>query len=81
MAKRPQPRPRDKAEDFMMERESKRLERLDDGPSRAEMERGPSSAPSRSMRPTARPKKKFADGGMVTSGRAQTSGKGFSGTF
>ena len=64
MARRPTPRPQDKAEDFMMERESKRLERLDDGPSRAEMERG-SSAPGRSPRPMTRPAKKFAKGGKV----------------
>lgn len=64
MARRPTPRPRDKAEDFMMERESRRLERLDDGPSGAEMELGPLSAPSRSLRPQLRPKR-FEEGGKV----------------
>jgi hypothetical protein len=80
MARRPTPRPRDKAEEFINERESRRLERLDDGPSRAEMELGPLSAPSRSLRPQPRPKR-FEAGGMVTGSRAQISGTKFSGTF
>jgi hypothetical protein len=53
---------------------------LDQGPSRAEMELGPLSAPSRSLRPQPRPKR-FEEGGMVTGSRAQLSGTKFSGTF
>ena len=53
---------------------------LDQGPSRAEMELGPLSAPSRSLRPQPRPKR-FEEGGMVTGSRAQISGTKFSGTF
>lgn len=55
MAKRPTPRP------VMTERGS----RHDEDMTREEMERG-SSAPGRSPRPTPRPKKKFQEGGQVT---------------
>jgi hypothetical protein len=55
---------------------------LDQGPSRAEMERGPSSAPGRSPRPMMRPAKKFAEGGEVRGcSGSQMSGKGFSGSY
>ena len=55
---------------------------LDQGPSRAEMERGPSSAPGRSPRPMTRPAKKFAEGGEVRGCKGvQMSGKGFSGSY
>ena len=71
MAKRPTPRP------VMTERGS----RHDPGMTAADEERG-TRAPGRSMRPTARPKNKFAEGGMVRGCKpAQTSGKGFSGSF
>jgi hypothetical protein len=54
-------------------------DRQDPGMTREQMERG-SSAPGRSMRPTARPQR-FEEGGMVTGSRAQISGTKFSGTF
>jgi hypothetical protein len=57
MARRPTPRPRDKAEEFINERESRRLERLDDGPSRAEMELGPLMRPQPLPAPSTSPQK------------------------
>lgn len=81
MAKRPTPRPADLEERAMAARESERIARRDEGPSRDVMERG-ELAPGRSMRPMARPKRNFAEGGMVRGCKpAQMSGKGFSGSF
>jgi hypothetical protein len=47
---------------------TERGSRFDEGMTRAEMERG-SSAPGRSPRPTPRPKKKFQEGGQVSTRR------------
>ena len=79
MAKRPQPRPADLEERAAMARESERISRRDEGPSRDAMERGDLI---RSIIPVRRPKRNFAEGGMVRGCKpAQMSGKGFSGSF
>jgi hypothetical protein len=82
----PSMRPRMRPEDLEERMEEQRLrdrmamtDRQDPGMTREQMERG-SSAPGRSMRPTARPQR-FEKGGMVTGSRAQISGTKFSGTF
>ena len=81
MAKRPTPRPRELEERIMMDRESERISRRDEGPSRLQMEQG-ELAPARSMRPQPRPKKRFAEGGEIRGcSDSQMSGKGFRGNY